>query len=489
MFFSLWGWGHIHPTLLTLPYSQTYYSYDDSQTIFPVERQDWIIYDPTSACLSINTTGINTDYDYKSNLAPFKRPILGDRELECDVEITSSPSNSSICEGGNTSFSIEHNAPPSESPTYTWQLSTDGGIIWNDIANGGVYSNATTETLSISGATASMNGYKYRGKVTIDCGAYATSDEGVLVVVAQPAAPGLTKNPDVAEVCAGQALTVAITAGTGGTGTIADEYRFSTDNGTTWSLWSATVPNFAAVTGTNLIQSRRTANGTGCNTSSVNEVSWTVVDQPAAPDLTKNPDVAEVCAGQTLTVSVTAGSGGSGTITDEYRYSTNNGSTWSGWSTSEPSFAAVTGTNLIQSRRTATGTGCNTSSNEVSWTVVNQPSAPGLTKNPDVAEVCAGQTLTVSVTAGSGGSGTITDEYRYSTNNGSTWSGWSTSVPSFAAVTGTNLIQSRRTATGTGCNTSSNEVSWTVVNQPSAPGLTKNPDVAEVCAGQTLTVS
>jgi hypothetical protein len=83
----------------------------------------------------------------------------------------------------------------------------------------------------------------------------------------------------------------------------------------------------------------------------------------------------------------------------------------------------------------------------VSWSVVAQPSAPGLTKDPDVAEVCEGQVLTVTITAGTGGTGTIADEYRYSTDNGLTWgSGWSTTVPSFAAVTGTNIIESRRTA-------------------------------------------
>jgi hypothetical protein len=287
---------------------------------------------------------------------------------------------------------------------------------------------------------------------------------GSVTIVADPVAPGLTKNPADAAVCTGQTLTVSVSSGSGGTGAIADEYSYSVNNGADWSAWAASVPSFAAVAGTNLIRSRRTATGTGCDESSYNSVSWTVVADPVAPGLTKNPADASVCAGPTLTVSVSSGSGGTGAIADEYSYSVNNGADWSAWSVSVPSFAAVTGTNLIRSRRTATGTGCDESSyNSVSWTVVADPVAPGLTKNPTDASVCAGVTLTVSTSAGSGGTGTIADEYRNSTNNGLDWSAWSASVPSFAAVAGTNKIQSRRTATGTDCNESTyNEVSWVV---------------------------
>jgi hypothetical protein len=287
---------------------------------------------------------------------------------------------------------------------------------------------------------------------------------GSVAVVADPVAPALTKSPPDASVCAGQTLTVTATAGSGGTGTITEEYRYSTNNGTSWSSWSVSLPSFAAVTGTDKVQSRRTATGTGCDESAYIEVSWTVNDGPVAPGLTKNPTDATVCSGQSLTVTTSAGSGGTGTIADEYSYSTNNGSSWSSWSTSAPSFAAVTGTDLIRSRRTASGSGCSESAyNSVSWTVVADPVAPGITKSPADASVCAGDILTVTTTAGSGGTGTIADEYRYSTNNGSSWSSWSATVPSFASVAGTNKIQSRRTATGTGCDESAyNEVSWTV---------------------------
>jgi hypothetical protein len=365
--------------------------------------------------------------------------------------------------------------------SYTWTLP----IGWTG--------SSTTNSITVTAGTTGQN-----GNITVtannDCGPSDVKMMG-LTVVAQPVAPVIAKDPNLASVCAGTTLTISITtAGTGGTGTSQDQFRYSTDNGSNWSSWGTTLPSFAAVTGTNLVESRRTSTGTGCNTSSSNQVSWTVVDQPVGPTIAKAAavSVVSVCSGTTLTITVaTPGTGGvSGE--DQFRYSTDNGSNWSSWSTSVPSFAAVTGTNIIESRRYSANTTCNTAAgNSVSWTVVDQPVAPGLTKNPTANAVCAGTTLTVSVTTGTGGvTGASQDEYRYSTNNGSNWSSWSTTVPSFAAVTGTNLIESRRTSTGTGCNTSSsNQVSWTVVNQPVAPAIAKNPTATAVCSGTTLTIS
>jgi hypothetical protein len=395
--------------------------------------------------------------------------------------ITRNPDANDVCEGLTLSVTTTPGSGGSGTVADEYRYSTDNGLSWSawDIAVPSFAAVIGTNLVE-SRRTSSGSG----------CSTSA-SNQVSWNVVAQPVAPVITKAPDVAEVCSGTGLTVLSGGGSGGAGTTADEYRYSTDNGASWSAWSTSIPAFAAVTGTNLIESRRTASGPGCTTSASNQVSWTVVDQPVAPGLTRNPDENDVCVGQILTVVTTAGSGGSGAITDEYRYSTDNGTSWTAWSTTVPSFAAVLGTNLVESRRTATGSGCTTSpSNQVTWNVVAQPVAPGITKVPVDATVCSGQTLTVTTTPGSGGAGTTADEYRFSTDNGTSWSAWSTTVPSFAAVTGTNLIESRRTSSSTGCSTSpSNQVSWAVVDQPVAPGITRNPDVDDVCEGQILTVA
>ncbi|WP_213195418.1 Ig-like domain-containing protein [Cloacibacterium caeni] len=93
--------------------------------------------------------------------------------------ITSNPSNVSVATGANTSFTVAANNIPT---AYTWQVSTDGGTSWNNISNGGVYSNATTATLNITGATIGMNGYLFRASATNNCGTSAYSSNAALTV-------------------------------------------------------------------------------------------------------------------------------------------------------------------------------------------------------------------------------------------------------------------------------------------------------------------
>ncbi|MEZ5002680.1 MAG: HYR domain-containing protein [Chitinophagales bacterium] len=99
-------------------------------------------------------------------------------------------------------------------------------------------------------------------------------------------------------------------------------------------------------------------------------------------------------------------------------------------------------------------------------TVVADPTAPSITRNSTSSTVCEGTSLTVNTSGGSGGTGTCNNQYRYSTNGGSNYSNWSTTVPSFSAVTGTNIVQSRRNCNGSGCGSNVNSVTWTVEANP-----------------------
>src|SRR6218665_300961 len=72
--------------------------------------------------------------------------------------IRSNPPNRMICVNGNTTFP----SSATGANAYQWQVNTGSGFV--DITNGGVYSNATTNTLTITGVTGIMNGYTYRCK-------------------------------------------------------------------------------------------------------------------------------------------------------------------------------------------------------------------------------------------------------------------------------------------------------------------------------------
>ncbi|MCL9807915.1 GEVED domain-containing protein [Flavobacterium luminosum] len=93
--------------------------------------------------------------------------------------ITTNPANATVAAGGNTSFTVVASNHPT---SYTWEVSTNGGSTWSTVTNGGVYSNATTATLNITGATLSMDGYQYRVRATNGCGASAYSTAATLTV-------------------------------------------------------------------------------------------------------------------------------------------------------------------------------------------------------------------------------------------------------------------------------------------------------------------
>ena len=92
--------------------------------------------------------------------------------------ITTQPLNSSIAGGNNTSFSISASGT---GLTYQWQADTGSGI-FSDVSDTVIYSGSTTATLTLTGATIGMNGYKYRVVVNGVTAPPAISNSATLTV-------------------------------------------------------------------------------------------------------------------------------------------------------------------------------------------------------------------------------------------------------------------------------------------------------------------
>ena len=97
--------------------------------------------------------------------------------------ITSNPVAQTIYALNNTSFSVS--ATGTGVLNYQWQLSTDGGVNFNNITDNTIYSGSVTTTLSLSNVLITMNGYKYRCVVTGSC-SVATSNPADLIVNKRP---------------------------------------------------------------------------------------------------------------------------------------------------------------------------------------------------------------------------------------------------------------------------------------------------------------
>jgi hypothetical protein len=76
------------------------------------------------------------------------------------VNFTQHPSARTVYENGNTTFTVA--ATGSGALTYQWEISTNGGISWNNVINGSLYSGSGISVLTITGAAATMNNYRYR---------------------------------------------------------------------------------------------------------------------------------------------------------------------------------------------------------------------------------------------------------------------------------------------------------------------------------------
>ncbi len=95
--------------------------------------------------------------------------------------ITVQPSDLEVTEGQSATFSV---AAVGTDLTYQWQV--NAGLGFADILDGILYSGATTAMLTITGATAGMNGYQYRAVVSDTVAPAATSNSATLTVTAAP---------------------------------------------------------------------------------------------------------------------------------------------------------------------------------------------------------------------------------------------------------------------------------------------------------------
>jgi len=239
------------------------------------------------------------------------------------VTVTLQPVNQTICAGGNTSFTVAGSGP---GVIYQWQVNTGSGFV--NVVNGGVYSGATTNTLTITGGTVSMNGYLYRAQLSNStCTTPGISDAVTLTVNTLPA---ISTQPANSTICLGGNTSFTST----GTGTgIGYQWQVNTGAGfvnvTNGGVYSGATTSTLNITGATAAMNGYIyhvvltgtcpppATSSNATLTVVNPVSITA--QPAAQ--------AVLCSGSNTSFSVTAAS--TETITYQWQVSTNAGGSWS----------------------------------------------------------------------------------------------------------------------------------------------------------------
>lgn len=141
--------------------------------------------------------------------------------------ISTQPANATICaitaiNNNTTTFTVATvgSIPP---PTiYQWQVSTDGGVNWNNLANSAsasaspFYGGVFTSALTVSNAPVSLNSNRYRVIITNSCGQSVTSGSATLTVNPSPV---VTTGSLASRICLSDSLIPLVGSPVGGSWT------------------------------------------------------------------------------------------------------------------------------------------------------------------------------------------------------------------------------------------------------------------------------
>ncbi len=419
--------------------------------------------------------------------------------------ITTNPSNQTVVAGANATFTVGAAGGPA--PTIKWQVSTDGGATFTDLANDATYSGVTSSTLLITAVPHTFNGRQYRAVATNSQGS-ATSSAATLTV--NTIAPTFTTQP--ADQTAPAGSPAAFTVVVDGAPTPTLQWQRSTDGGTVWTdLTNAGVYSGATSATLNLASVDGTMNGhkfraVATNVAAPSGVSSNVVTLTVgnfAAMITSDPVNRVIPAGSTTTFSATAT--GSPAPTLQWQIDTGSGwsnvandATYSGATTTTLTVANAAPTlNGADFRLTATNVGGTAASNPATLTVTT--TAPSFTAHPQNRTAVVGNTATFSAAAT--GNPAPTYQWQYSTDGGTTWNA-AANGPQFSGATTPTLTVAQLAVSMTGTQyqlvaanvagaTASSPATLTVEPAPAeiAPSIVFQPESIAVHRGTRITLS
>ncbi|MEY3324663.1 MAG: hypothetical protein RLZ11_977 [Bacteroidota bacterium] len=166
-----------------------------------------------------NTTVTMSGYQYRCVVSGTCTPAVNSAAVAltvyAPVVVNRSPANAEVCVGATASFLVAASSVPAIN--YQWQVSTNGGTTWTDIAG------ATTTSLSLPSVIIAMNGNRYRCLVSSNtCSTPVASAAALLTVRVVPTVT-LTAAP-YTSLLPGQSTTLTATTSTSTGGVISTNW-------------------------------------------------------------------------------------------------------------------------------------------------------------------------------------------------------------------------------------------------------------------------
>ncbi len=393
------------------------------------------------------------------------------------LPLTAPTALTTLCIGGNSNISTSVIGGTS-SYTYQWEYSADGSTGWANVIDatptGFTYSGATSNSLTITGSGSEASGDSYYRCVVNSTGCSSTNSSTAKVTTVSD--PTLSAPTALTTICKGGNTTISTTA-SGGTGSFNYQWEYSADGSTLWAnvvnatpagiTYSGGTSNSLTVTGdgseTTASKYYRcvvtsTTASVGCNNISATAQIATVAD----PTLSAPAALTTLCKGGNTTISTTA-SGGTGSFNYQWEYSSDGSTGWSNVLNATPAgitysggttnSLTVTGDGLeavaIKYYRcvvtsTTASVGCNNISATAQIATVTDPTLSALVA---LTRVCIGGSTNISTTA-SGGTGSYSYQWQYSSNGSSGWANVVNATP--AGITYTGSTSNNLTVAGSG---------------------------------------
>lgn len=373
----------------------------------------------TTAELLIDPTNIMlNNYQFRCRVTGVCSPVVNSAPatliIDTNPAIVMQPANTSVCAGTNGSFSV---GATGTALTYQWQVNAGSG--WNNIADGGVYSNATTATLNLTGPTVMYNNYQYRVVVSGKCIPHVVSNSATLNI---HTAPAITTQPANVAVCPGGNTSFSVTAT--GTGLA---YQWEANSGLGWNsltdggVYSGSNTATLNITGAGMSEDgtmyRCAISGTCTPPVTSNIVTLTL---NIVPSIVTHPVNSTICLNGNTSFTVAAAGTG---LTYQWQVSS-DGIAWSPVINGGVHSGATTGTLNITTagvsmsgnkyRCVVSGTCTPPVVSDVVTLTVNIPTA--ISSQPSSVVVCPSANVSFAISATGTG---LT--YQWQENTGSTW--------------------------------------------------------------------
>lgn len=424
----------------------------------------------------------------------------GTLTVEGPISFVDPPDNITRCAEDGVTFEVTVvNQGAGGVPNINWEVSTDDGLTWTSLVDGGVYSGTSSTTLVID-SIGGLHENQYRAVAnTTNCEDIPSPPAAVFV----EGPISFTDQPDDIIVCADGTASFNVLTQNLGLGAI--QYQWQENDGSSgWQNLSDGSDYAGSSTGnlsvTNLIpkdnyQYRVIIQTTFCSSDTSNVATMTV-EGPLTWD--DQPDDVTQCSSEGTSFTVGASIANSGSISYQWQFST-DGLTWtdltdtgvySNTGTATMSISDVATLDGYLYRAVASSGTCFDFSSDPARLTVEGPLSISAANQPDDVTACSDLGVVFAVSVDNPGQGNVDYQWEESPDNGTTWNtlfnqgrynGVTTDTLSIDTVTNLyNYLYRVRVSTAS-CNQFVSDSAQITVEGPLE--VTDHPNDTTVCAG------